>query len=184
VIERDGMADRKSKTQKRAKRLKEKDARRRAKNTAPAICMLCRIRPDDPRHVEMHASNLIKHGDYVRSIYRGKGLGEPLCQDCGVNTLGDETYWLFGSVWIEAKGDSFLCVGCIEKRLGRELRPNDFDCISKDAVAVNYDPWFPRSERLKARMGFPNDCEKCTAFPKIIKTKKPDGNVGLSIRWK
>jgi hypothetical protein len=160
----------------------ERRAKRKAKRDKPKPrkleCALCKMNPHDPRHAATHAIKVREHADFVRSIYRCRNEPEPLCQDCGVNTLGDETFWVWESVWEEAKGDNFLCVGCLEKRIGRELEPNDFNCISSDGVSVNYDPWIPRSERLKQRMGFPVDVERMIQRPKIIR----NGNA-VSIQW-
>lgn len=52
------------------------------------------------------------------------------CVDCGVNTatLG-EHYMLKDSVWYSAyaRERGMLCIGCIEKRLGRKLTKVDFN---------------------------------------------------------
>jgi hypothetical protein len=43
--------------------------------------------------------------------------------------------------------DGFLCIGCLESRLGRRLRPSDFT-----AAPINdpFDPW--NTPRLKSRL--------------------------------
>ncbi len=92
-----------------------------------------------------------------------------LCIDCGVNTapgfpsgplarfyksrgvrtlrvrVGQDTeiYDLRNSIWRKARMKDFggcLCIGCLEKRLGRKLRPNDF----KPDSVVNELPGTPR----------------------------------------
>jgi hypothetical protein len=78
-----------------------------------------------------------------------------LCVDCGVNTApgipdgstmraylnstgsaathintSSEVYMVRAAVWTNAGMEPFggcLCIGCLEKRLGRKLRPKDFD---------------------------------------------------------
>jgi hypothetical protein len=74
------------------------------------------------------------------------------CLDCGVDTVAvGEYYTLFDDVWLAANPDYYgmLCIGCLEKRLGRELTPDDFtDCPlnsekTRETSAV----------RLKARLG-------------------------------
>lgn len=78
-----------------------------------------------------------------------------LCVDCGVNTspgmppgpmmraelknhkevecsigLDSEVYMVRKKVWKEAGMDAFsgcLCIGCLERRLGRRLKPKDFN---------------------------------------------------------
>jgi hypothetical protein len=78
-----------------------------------------------------------------------------LCDDCGVNTqeIGEQ-YMVNNSVWTAATGVShkwmamagFLCVGCIEGRLGRQLTNADFA-----GVAINKDRRH-RSPRLCCRL--------------------------------
>jgi hypothetical protein len=78
-----------------------------------------------------------------------------LCDDCGVNTqqIGEQ-YMVHNRVWTAATGVShkwmamigFLCIGCIERRLGRQLTKADFS-----DVGINNDRR-PRSWRLRARL--------------------------------
>src|SRR3954464_4578139 len=99
-----------------------------------------------------------------------------LCVDCGVNThpgcpdgpstridvaltgktrvtfnRNTEVYDVKHAVWnaVGMRGWSgCLCIGCLELRLGRQLRPRDFDRHDKT--------WwnFPCTERLQNRRGF------------------------------
>jgi hypothetical protein len=52
------------------------------------------------------------------------------CDDCGFDTLnpeGHEWYMVTGAAWEPVAADAkFLCVGCLEGRLGRRLTPADF----------------------------------------------------------
>ena len=60
-----------------------------------------------------------------------------------------EVYHVREAVWKEAKMDGFggcLCIGCLEKRIGRTLKPKDFD---RDHPFAN----FPGTERLLNRRG-------------------------------
>jgi hypothetical protein len=54
------------------------------------------------------------------------------CLDCGVNTASiGEHYFLKNDVWFKAHHSErgMLCIGCVEKRLGRLLTSADFtDC--------------------------------------------------------
>jgi hypothetical protein len=71
------------------------------------------------------------------------------CRDCGVNTsrIG-EYYMVTGEVWQQAGGgDAMLCVGCLEKRLGRELRCKDFTW-----APINLEAMLTGSPRLRKRM--------------------------------
>lgn len=62
------------------------------------------------------------------------GEGEPTdrqypCLDCDYNTLPDEYYSVDDRVWEQTglgSHDGFLCIGCIEARIGRRLKPYDF----------------------------------------------------------
>src|SRR5262245_57063648 len=61
-----------------------------------------------------------------RGIYR-----RPWCCLCRIDTLAiGEVYMVRDEVWDAAIGAdsfiSFLCIGCLELRLGRRLRPSDF----------------------------------------------------------
>ena len=53
------------------------------------------------------------------------------CVDCGVDTMGEnshEIYMVFGSIW-RASGVcecKLLCIGCLERRIGRLLHSGDF----------------------------------------------------------
>jgi hypothetical protein len=75
------------------------------------------------------------------------------CLDCGFDCLnGDEYYMLRDRVWLRANPDGagMLCVGCVERRLFRRLRPFDFNW---DAPVNGDGPWGARrSIRLDNRM--------------------------------
>jgi hypothetical protein len=72
-----------------------------------------------------------------------------LCLDCGVDTGAiDEYYRVTNELWarVNPGGDGMLCIGCLEKRLGRELTPDDFPSCSDDRD-------YPKSQRLLERLG-------------------------------
>jgi hypothetical protein len=80
---------------------------------------------------------------------QGKGF---LCLDCEVDTFEiDELYVVTDELWARVnpgKG-GMLCIGCLEKRLGRELTPDDFP-----SLPLNSDHHgSPKSERLLERRG-------------------------------
>lgn len=73
-----------------------------------------------------------------------------LCLDCGVDTGKiHEHYMLKDSVWRKAVNSNrgMLCIACIEARLGRLLRPNDFN----DSY-VNDPKFASMSMRLLSRL--------------------------------
>jgi hypothetical protein len=89
----------------------------------------------------------------------------PLCCDCGIDTLAtDEWYMVNDDVWNEAWAgrrrsqyvipgsggliDEFLCIGCLEKRIGRTLCRADFI-----DVPINDPDRFPLSDRFLDRLG-------------------------------
>ncbi len=53
------------------------------------------------------------------------------CMDCGVNTFKtDEYYMVRRPLWLEATydegGNGMLCISCLENRIGRKLKKEDF----------------------------------------------------------
>lgn len=73
------------------------------------------------------------------------------CADCGVDTRQIQEYYMVqDDLWksVADKKSDLLCIGCLEKRLGRELVPDDFT-----DVPINVWPFFNRSDRLTARLG-------------------------------
>lgn len=87
-----------------------------------------------------------------------------LCADCGVNTTPRgpdwEWYMVHDQVWADAgmktgdenhSGRGFLCIGCLEKRLVRQLTPADFKDLPINAWASRES----RTARLADRLGLP-----------------------------
>jgi len=67
-------------------------------------------------------------------------------------TCDSEVYFVKDSVWKAAGMESWggcLCVGCLERRIGRSLKPKDFD---RNHIFNN--PGLPRTERLADRLGY------------------------------
>lgn len=79
------------------------------------------------------------------------------CSDCLANTSGfapgsiSEYYMVHDHLWDAATADldgrGMLCIGCLERRLGRQLTAADFT----DAP-INAMPFFPPSARLASRL--------------------------------
>jgi hypothetical protein len=77
------------------------------------------------------------------------------CSDCGKETNHNcidnaEWYMVKHEIWQEAlveKHAVYLCIGCLEIRLGRKLTYLDFS-----NVPLNFLPGYARSRRLKNRM--------------------------------
>ena len=87
--------------------------------------------------------------DHISHSAEAHAMGAPYrncyCVDCGVNTAATigtgfrrapavpgmwEMYWVKDKVWAAAGMGAWhgsLCICCIERRLGRRLRPKDFD---------------------------------------------------------
>ncbi len=73
------------------------------------------------------------------------------CMDCLICTLSnDEMYQLHDEVWLQAHNsfEGFLCVTCIETRLGRRLNRNDFQDVELNRNSIKY----PKSDRLVRRI--------------------------------
>lgn len=81
-------------------------------------------------------------------------MQQHVCLDCKWNThVIHEYYRVTNEVWLQAVpgNHGMLCVGCLEKRLGRELTPADFELD----VPINHNsPMWPKSDRLMKRMGY------------------------------
>jgi hypothetical protein len=82
--------------------------------------------------------------------------GAAWCFECGVDIeeIGEFSYMVHRDVWLAAAPWNtdggmfdFLCIGCLEARLGRQLMADDFP----DDVPMNFDSRDWRSERLQAR---------------------------------
>jgi DNA protecting protein DprA len=74
----------------------------------------------------------------------------PECDACDTDTV-DEWFMVHDEVWAAAglgEHEAVLCVGCLETRLGRELRPRDFAALPINA------PVATDSDRLLDRMGY------------------------------
>lgn len=77
--------------------------------------------------------------------------------DCGINTSWlNEFYMVNDELWesltTEKQHDGMLCVGCIERRLGRELGREDFHSYWRSILVP---PQYKLSARLRARMETP-----------------------------
>jgi hypothetical protein len=67
-------------------------------------------------------------------------------------TEDSEVYFVKDSVWKAAGMEPWggcLCIGCLERRIGRKLKPKDFD-----RTHVFNSPAIPRTERLRDRLGY------------------------------
>lgn len=72
------------------------------------------------------------------------------CIDCGMN-LFLEWFTIHDSVWAQTqlrRTDGCLCIGCVERRIGRRLRPEDF------ASTRNNRPHEMMSNRFLSRLGY------------------------------
>ena len=73
-----------------------------------------------------------------------------LCLDCGIDTgQANEFYFVHTKLWLQAVGSikGMLCLGCLEKRLGRKLVASDFPDVS-----INSTKHGQKSLRLLARL--------------------------------
>ena len=105
-----------------------------------------------------------------------------ICNDCGMETVPrgkrkprtHEQFIVKNEVWAAAGmplgkirpktfeivgGGGFLCVGCIEKRLGRRLTINDFNPITIPQLLES--PWI--TERLRSRVLYPDQASENAA---------------------
>lgn len=77
-------------------------------------------------------------------------MSGPKCMDCGVDTGKiREMYMVRRTLWraVVPDGRGFLCVGCLEERIGRRLDAYDFDALALNLGSRG------KSERLRDRLG-------------------------------
>jgi hypothetical protein len=93
-----------------------------------------------------------------------------ICIDCGTETLSStpgvpsEFYMVHDAVWAAAGGpavadmESYLCIGCIEARLGRQLTAADFTGAPVNSLSRKWRryAWWWRTERLRGRLTAPS----------------------------
>jgi hypothetical protein len=76
-----------------------------------------------------------------------------ICMDCGIDTNEIREYFMVEDhLWKQNVPEyhGFLCIGCLESRIGRKLDKNDFPAH----LPIN-DPdgfFFPHSDRLRTRL--------------------------------
>lgn len=84
------------------------------------------------------------------AYYQGKTDARFKCKDCAADTSmkgNKEHYMVLPDVWHSvANPNDTLCIGCLEKRLGRMLRPKDFDGYDINTAPIE------RSPRLQSRI--------------------------------
>jgi len=91
------------------------------------------------------------------------------CSDCGTDTSSSvpgvrtEYYMVHDEVWAAAgmapRRGGFLCIGCLEHRIGRQLHRGDFTRVPVNSLVVrDVDrwAWSWRSKRLRDRMTAPD----------------------------
>ena len=86
-----------------------------------------------------------------------------VCGKCGVGIKEIQEYWfmLHDYMWaLVSKPKDCMCIGCIESDLGVRLVPSDFNYN----VPCSSDFNLPRSERLKNRMGIPENTQYVDYF--------------------
>lgn len=83
-------------------------------------------------------------------LIKGFKISSDTCKGCGISTFNYEYYMVHSHIWNKANRlnrRGMLCIGCLERRLGRMLTASDFtDC------PLNKKPkWHKCSERLLSR---------------------------------
>ena len=75
-----------------------------------------------------------------------------ICLDCGVNTHEiNEYYMVTDELWESVVPEIYgmLCIGCLERRIGRLLNSSDFiDCPVNDGIFGLSDRVLNRMKRL------------------------------------
>jgi hypothetical protein len=81
------------------------------------------------------------------------------CIDCNVNTRKiNEYYMVTSKIWREAKlkyNDGMVCLECLEARLGRTLKREDFQLdLPINQIDNQIGSWNKKSERFLNRLGY------------------------------
>jgi hypothetical protein len=98
-----------------------------------------------------YGPNVVEYVDHFLGIPVAEIPDHSPCSGCGLNVshLGEASYMVLDDVWQAAGNpDGYLCVGCLEDRLGRRLGPGDFN----HDVPYTSDAGFRRSVRLTSRI--------------------------------
>jgi hypothetical protein len=88
-------------------------------------------------------------------------LTDTACRDCGVS-MRDERYVVTDETWRQSglgERDGFLCLGCLEARLGRRPENADFVWTPLNVIAL-----WTGSERLKDRLNASAEARRPSAF--------------------
>jgi hypothetical protein len=110
-------------------------------------------------------------GKRSRASLTPEHLAHYNCSDCGINVVDiGEFYMVHPRIWHDELGlgwDDNLCIGCLEARLGREVRG------FADFISFPDYPWMkPSSDRLLNRIcGLVRDSEGDLRFPNGSKTR-------------
>jgi hypothetical protein len=121
-----------------------------------AQAIVRQIQQENPDATDVELDNLLREDALLKviGVPNGNVTEDWLCVDCGINTAPgipdgpttlreiaatgnsaatidatSEVYMVRESVWKKAGMEPFggcLCIGCLEKRLGRKLKPKDF----------------------------------------------------------
>jgi hypothetical protein len=91
------------------------------------------------------------------------------CRDCRTETLSPEPgvpaeyYMVHDHVWKTARAPArgYLCVGCLEARLGRQLHRGDFTGAQINDLSYHRPDkaWWWRSDRLRGRLTAPSPAD-------------------------
>ena len=91
----------------------------------------------------------IQPANYPQMVRASLRYAQFKCEACS-RSCRDEYYMLRPKVWRKARRSNYmLCIGCVEKRLGRKVAPADFNLEQTLALAKVWQP----SQRLKQRLG-------------------------------
>jgi hypothetical protein len=102
-------------------------------------------------------------------------MGGTSCIDCGMECLSlepgvrTEYYMVCDDIWAAAgmgHDDGYLCIGCIEHRLGRPLHRADFTHahINDPSISDDLIAWSWRTDRLRSRLTAPAPAAPMTTF--------------------
>jgi hypothetical protein len=101
---------------------------------------------------------MLNRADAEKALALDKAKAALEGREASIDSVWDDTtevYCVKRAVW-ESTGvgeyGGCLCIGCLEKRIGRRLKPEDF--VRGHGLNL---PGLPRTPRLKSRMGIPKE---------------------------
>ncbi|MCW2763838.1 MAG: hypothetical protein JWR85_4039 [Marmoricola sp.] len=105
-------------------------------------------------------------GDSLEFEPLARDVDRFVCMDCGVDTNEIREYFMVDDhIWNKHVPEyhGFLCIGCLESRMGRTLDATDFPAH----LPINHPDglFYPHSERLRTRLTTNTAVDRSDIYP-------------------